>query len=187
MKGGYNSIMADIEIGAASIDEYEQISLIDLSFESDYVWKTQMLEGFDSFESSFQRIRLPKVIRVPFQAYSTSNLRNQILQREILAVRYEEKVIGYVRLEKDETVNRLIVKTGGVMPSYRCKGVGSALLDHISDIARDNRIRSLVCMVQAKNDPTIHFLLARGFQFCGYQEFFFRNMEIGLFFSKNIR
>ena len=25
MKGGYNSIMADIEIGAASIDEYEQI------------------------------------------------------------------------------------------------------------------------------------------------------------------
>ena len=179
--------MAEIEIGAATIEEYPQIAAMDLSFESDYVWKTQMLEGLDSFESSFQRIRLPKTIRVSFQAYSAANLESLIVHQEVLSVRYEEKVIGYVRLEKDETVNRLILKTGGVMPAYRNKGVGSALLDHIAEIARDNRIRSIVCMVQAKNDPTIHFLLARGFLFCGYQEFFFRNMEIGLFFSKNVR
>ena len=51
--------MADIEIGTATLDEMPQIAQMDLSFESDYVWKTQMLEGFDTFESSFQRIRLP--------------------------------------------------------------------------------------------------------------------------------
>lgn len=179
--------MAEIEIGAATLDEMPQIAQIDLSFESDHVWKTQMLEGLDSFESSFQRIQLPKTIRVSFQAYSSVNLEALIRQREILVVRYEEKVIGYVRLEQDETVNRLILKTGGVMPEYRNKGVGTVLLDRVCEIARHNRIRSLVCMVQAKNDPTIHFLMARGFVFCGYQEFFFRNMEIGLFFSKNIR
>ena len=179
--------MAEIEIGAATLDEMTQITQIDLSFESDYVWKTQMLEGLDSFESSFQRIRLPKTIRVSYQAYSAANMENLIRQRQILSVRYEENVIGYVRLEQDETVNRLVIKTGGVMPEYRNKGVGTVLLDQICDIARHNRIRSLVCMVQAKNDPTIRFLLARGFVFCGYQEFFFRNMEIGLFFSKNIR
>ena len=179
--------MAEIEIGAAAIEELPQIAQMDLSFESDYVWKTQTLEGFDSFESSFQRIRLPKTIRVSFQAYSTSNLETLIQRREILAVRYEEKVIGYARLEQDETVNRLVVKSGGIMPEYRNKGVGSVLLDRICEIAHYNRIRSLVCMVQAKNDPAIRFLMARGFVFCGYQEFFFRNMEIGLFFSKNIR
>ena len=179
--------MAEIEIGAAAMEELTQIAQMDLSFESDYVWKTQMLEGLDSFESSFQRIRLPKTIRVSFQAYSTANLETLIQRREILAVRYEEKVIGYARLEQDETVNRLVVKSGGIMPEYRNKGVGSALLDRICEIAHYNRIRSLVCMVQAKNDPAIHFLMARGFVFCGYQEFFFRNMEIGLFFSKNIR
>ena len=179
--------MADIEIGAATLDEMAQISQMDLSFESDHVWKTQMLEGMDSFESSFQRIQLPKPIKVSFQAYSPVNLETLIRQRMILSVRYEDKVIGYARLEQDETVNRLIVKTGGVMPEYRNKGVGTVLLERICEIARHNRIRSLVCMVQAKNDPTIHFLLARGFVFCGYQEFFFRNMEIGLFFSKNIR
>ena len=62
--------MAEIEIGAATLDEMTQIAQMDLSFESDYVWKTQMLEGLDSFESSFQRIRLPQTIRVSFQAYS---------------------------------------------------------------------------------------------------------------------
>ena len=179
--------MAEIEIGAATLDEFPQIAQMDLSFESDYVWKTQMLEGLGSFESSFQRIRLPKTIRVSFQAYSTANMENLIRQRQVLSVRYEDKVIGYIRLEQDETVNRLILKTGGVTPEYRNKGVGTVLLDRITEIARNNSIRSLICMVQAKNDPAIHFLMARGFIFCGYQEFFFRNMEIGLFFSKNIR
>ncbi len=179
--------MAEIEIGAATIEDYPQIAAIDLSFESDYVWKTQMLEGLDSFESSFQRIRLPKTIRVSFQAYSPANLETLIRQREILSVRYEDKIIGYARLEQDETVNRLILKTGGIVPEYRNKGVGSVLLDQILEIARHNKIRSVICMVQAKNDPAVHFLLSHGFVFSGYQEFFFRNMEIGLFFSKNVR
>ena len=179
--------MAEIEIGAATLDEFPQIAKMDLSFESDYVWKTQMLEGLGSIEASFQRIRLPKTIRVSFQAYSTANLEALIRQRQILSVRYEDQVIGYLRLEQDETVNRLVMKTGGVMPEYRNKGVGTVLLERVSEIARNNNIRNLVCMVQAKNDPAIHFLMARGFVFCGYQEFFFRNMEIGLFFSKNIR
>ena len=179
--------MAEIESGASTIEDYPQIAAIDLSFESDYVWKTQMLEGLDSFESSFQRIRLPKTIRVSFQAYTPANLEMLIRQREILAVRYEDKIIGYARLEQDETVNRLILKTGGIVPEYRNKGVGSVLLDRIIEIARHNNIRSVICMVQAKNDPAIHFLLSHGFVFSGYQEFFFRNMEIGLFFSKNVR
>ena len=73
------------------------------------------------------------------------------------------------------------------MPEYRNKGIGSVLMDRVIEIARHNNLRSIVCMVQAKNDPAIHFLLSRGFVFSGYQEFFFRNMEIGLFFSKNVR
>ena len=70
--------MAEIEIGAAELEEYPQIAAMDLSFESDYVWKTQTLEEYESFESSFQRIRLPKTIRVSFQAYSSANLETLI-------------------------------------------------------------------------------------------------------------
>ena len=179
--------MAEIEIGVATIEDYPQIAAMDLSFESNYVWQTQTLEEYERFESSFQRIKLPKTIRVSFQAYSQANLENLIRQREVLSLRYEEKVIGYLRLEQDETVNRLILKTGGIMPEYRNKGIGSVLMDRVIEIARHNNLRSIVCMVQAKNDPAIHFLLSRGFVFSGYQEFFFRNMEIGLFFSKNVR
>ena len=86
--------MAEIEIGAATLDEFPQIAKMDLSFESEYVWKTQMLEGLGSIEASFQRIRLPKTIRVSFQAYSTANMEMLIRQHQILSVRYEAKVIG---------------------------------------------------------------------------------------------
>ena len=179
--------MAEIKIGASTNEEYPQIAAMDLSFDSNYVWKTQTLEGLDSFEASFQRIRLPKTIHVSFQAYIPTILETLVRQREILSVRYEEKVVGYLRLEQDETVNRLILKTGGIMPEYRNKGIGTVLMDRVTEIASHNRLRSIVCMVQAKNDPAIRFLLGKGFVFSGYQEFFFRNMDIGLFFSKNVR
>lgn len=167
--------------------EYPLIAKIDLSFESDYVWKSQVIDDIDSYSISFQKIKLPKTIKVPFQAYNEKALENMVKRKEILAIRYDSALIGYMRLERDESVNRLILKTGGLTPEYRHKGVGSALLERMQDIARQNRIEYLVAMVQAKNDPAIRFLMSRGFQFCGYQEFYFPNMEIGLFFSKNIR
>ncbi len=179
--------MAEIEIGAAKVEEYPLISQIDLSFESDYVWKTQMIEDLDSYETSLQRIRLPKTIKVSFQAYCPTTLEAMIRRKEILAVRCEDVVVGYLRLEQDEAVNRLVLKTAGIDPAYRRKGIGSVLLDRVEEIALHNGIHNLVAMVQAKNDPAIRFLTGHGFVFCGYQEFYFRNMEIGLFFSKHIR
>ena len=129
--------MAEIEIGASTLDEFPQIAKMDLSFESEYVWKTQMLEGLGSIEASFQRIRLPKTIRVSFQAYSTANMEMLIRQHQILSVRYEDKVIGYLRLEQDETVNRLVMKTGGVTPEYRNKGVGLVMVRDVTSILKE--------------------------------------------------
>lgn len=179
--------MADVKIGIASVGEVDEISRIDLSFESNFVWTTQLLEDVDAYTAEFRKNRIPKTITIPFQAYPGDSLEMMVMRQEILSVRYEEQVIGYLRLEYDELVNRILLKTGGIMPEYRNKGVGASLLNYVADLAKQNGIYSVVAMVQAKNDPAIRFLLNRGFLFCGYQEFYYPNMEIGLSFSRKLR
>lgn len=179
--------MPEIELRIANMSDCPLITKIDLDFDSDFVWKSQIIDDLDSYSIIFQTIKLPKTIHVPFQASNETALENMVKRKEVLIARYENQAVGFVRLEQDETNNRILMKTGGVKPEYRRKGIGSAILTSVQEIALNNGVSRLVCTVQAKNDPAIRFIMAKGFQFCGYQEFFFPNLEIALFFSKNIR
>jgi len=41
-------------------------------------------------------------------------------------------------------------------------------------------------VVQSKNYPAIQFLTRHGFRFCGYNEQFYRNRDIGLYFVRGL-
>ncbi len=179
--------MPEIEIQLANMVDYPLIRKIDLGFESNYVWKSQIDDDLDAYTIVLQKIKLPKTIHVPFQAGDETALENMVKRNEVFVARYEKQVIGFVHLDRDLVNNRIEIKTGGVKPEYRRKGIGTAILNGIQEMARQNEIARIVMTVQAKNDPAIRFLMSKGYQFCGYQEFFFPNLEIALFFSKNIR
>lgn len=179
--------MAGIEIGLALTEDLPLLEKIDLGFESNFVWKNQTSEDLNRYSISFEKEKLPKNIRVDFQAYLHEGMEGMIRRHEILAVRYNDKIIGYFRIEFEKNINGIILQSGGLTPEYRCKGIGTAVLRQIETIALNNHVHAIVCILQAKNDPSIRFLLRHGFSFCGYREFYFPNMEIGMFFSKNIR
>ncbi len=79
------------------------------------------------------------------------------------------RLLVFPESKTDETENQFIIKTGGVKPEYRKKGIGTAILTGVQEMAQQNHISRLVFTLQAKNDPAIHFLMNRGFKFCGYQ------------------
>lgn len=179
--------MAEIELRIANMSDCPLLTKIDLDFDSEFVWTSQIMEELDSYSINLQKIKLPKIIHVAFQANNSTALENMVKRKEVLIARYENQIVGFSRIETDETGNQFIIKTGGVKPDYRKKGIGTAILTGVQEMAQQNRVSRLVFTLQAKNDPAIHFLMGRGFQFCGYQEFYFSNYEIALFFSKNIR
>lgn len=179
--------MAEIEVRMANPDDLPLLKEIRLNFDSDYVWKSQMLEDLDSYSISLQYIKLPKTIHVSFQEPDDARMEQMIMRREVLVAEYDGKVVGYLRLEQDENPNRLMLKTGGIHEDYRRRGIMKALLNVVQETAMRNHLTQLVVTVQAKNDPAIRLLTSQGFQFCGYQEFFFVNLEIALFYFKNIR
>ncbi len=179
--------MPEIELRVADMSDCPLIKKIDLDFESNYVWKSQIVDDLDSYSIVFQKIKLPKTISVPFQAGDAFAVEMMVKRQEVFVTRYENQMIGFVHLERDIINNRILIKIGGVKPEYRRKGIGTAMLSGIQSLAQQNAIGRVVFTVQAKNDPAIRFLMSKGYQFCGYQEFYFPNLEIALFFSKNIR
>ncbi len=178
--------MNPIEFSLATMADYPLLKRINLDFDSNYVWQSQMNDDVNEYSITLKNVKLPKTIHVPFQANDENNLEMTIKLNEIILIRTDRQEIGFIRIEQDELAHRIILRNGGLKPEYRRQGIGTIMLGQIEEIARQNNITQILCIIQAKNDSAIRFLTAKGFRLSGFEEFYFPNMEIALFFSKNI-
>jgi ribosomal protein S18 acetylase RimI-like enzyme len=69
---------------------------------------------------------------------------------------------------------------------YRRKGVGALLLKSAGRWAVEYQLHTLMLEVQTKNYPAISLAQKLGYQFCGYNERFYANGDITLYFSQSV-
>ena len=69
---------------------------------------------------------------------------------------------------------------------YRRQGVASALLRAARHWALDNELSKLTLETQTKNYPAIRFAQKHRFTFCGYNDRYYSNGDIAVFFSLNL-
>ena len=74
-----------------------------------------------------------------------------------------------------------------VSPMARRKGIASALILAAEDWAKKKNIRRMILEMQSKNTPAIRMALKLGFEFCGYNDHYYSNQDIALFFAQFIR
>ena len=73
-----------------------------------------------------------------------------------------------------------------VSRSFRRQGVGSALLQAAQYWALDNDLGKLMFETQTKNHPAICFAQKHRFAFCGYNDRYYSNGDIAVFFSLSL-
>jgi GNAT superfamily N-acetyltransferase len=74
-----------------------------------------------------------------------------------------------------------------VIRRLRRQGIGSALLLSAQDWARGRGCFRLVLEMQPKNYPAICLAQKLGFDLCGYNDRYYTNHDIALFFAKSVR
>jgi len=94
------------------------------------------------------------------------------------------QIIGYVDVGPEPDLQMAWLWHLVVDRSRRCQGIGSALLNAALAWSTHNDLARLVAPVQALNDAGIHFLQRRGFALCGYNDRFYRNGNVALFFAR---
>jgi ribosomal protein S18 acetylase RimI-like enzyme len=70
---------------------------------------------------------------------------------------------------------------------YRRRGIGRALMRHARQWAREQGLRLLQVEATTKNYPALCFYQKLGFQFCGFNDHYYLNQDIALFFVQLLR
>lgn len=159
---------------------------LDGSYDTDHVWQVIQQQDVDQVVTRFQTVRLPRTMRVQYPGWSEALLAHQQRGDLILVAAESADVRGYIDQETQPDqgiawIHHLVVAQG-----QRRQGVGTALLGRALQHARQVGLGHVMTVVQSKNYPGIQFLGRHGFKFCGYNERFYRNRDIGLYFVRGL-
>src|SRR5690606_8636257 len=94
-----------------------------------------------------------------------------------------ERVLGYVDVhiqawQKAGWVQNFVVDAG-----YRRRGIGTALFEAAVEWGRGEGLQRLIFECPTKNGGAIEFFHARGAEFCGFNDRYYTNHDIALFFD----
>ena len=92
---------------------------------------------------------------------------------------------GLRHLQMDSRTNG--VDSGpGRWPALSRRKIASALLEQTIRWARLHDLNHLTLEMQTKNHPAICFARKHGFSFCGFNDHYYMNRDIALFFGKSL-
>ena len=166
---------------------------LDHAYSTQHVWQLAVQEESGGRTLRFQRVRLPR----PLEVENTPNyiqLLQSIHAPQQLLVAEERvggaaRVLGYLTLIHEQALALTRVTQLVVTRTRRGAGIGNGLLVAAATSTRaDTGGRSpnhrMRIETQSTNYPAIRFCQRCGFAFCGYDEQFYANGEIAVFFSR---
>ena len=180
--------MPEIEIRPVVAADVPALAALEHHYSSEYVWQMEVQHYAEGQTLvSFRQVRLPRPAKVEYPR-SVHALKEDWQSRSgLLAAVYNGGVIGYISLMLDIAPLTAWVTDLAVNRRQRRQGVGSALVLAGLSWAVQQDCHRLVLEMQPKNYPAICLARKLGFDFCGYQDRYYSNQDIALFFSKTVR
>jgi ribosomal protein S18 acetylase RimI-like enzyme len=98
----------------------------------------------------------------------------------------ESSIVGYLTMAAHDWHKTGWIADLVVAPEYRRRGIATRLLRVGAEWAYQAGLGRLMIETQTKNYPAIRFLERQRFSFCGYNDRYYANQDIALFFSLDI-
>lgn len=178
--------MPEIEIRPAIAADIPQLIALEHNYTSDYVWQIDIETENDQVRVFFREIRLPRSVRVEYPRKPQILADDWHQRAGLLVAIYEGEPVGYVSLNKKITPSTTWIDDLVVKRRLRRQGIGTTLVMAAKNWAGAHACRRIVLEMQSKNHPAIRLAKKLGFDFCGYDEWYFSNHDIALFFTKVI-
>jgi GNAT superfamily N-acetyltransferase len=177
----------NIEIQSTSQPDLPILAAIDHAYQTAYVW--QMDRTFESgqYGVNFHEIRLPRAVQVdyprPLDYLKPVNMKQGLL----LAAYLGGRPIAYIRLKEHLAPRTIWVTDMAVCEDLRRQGVGSALVLAAQDWTNEQGHKQVILEMQSKNFAAICLAQKLGYELCGYNDHYYANQDIALFFARNLR
>ncbi len=173
-------------IRPATEDDYPGLLDLDHNFSTEYVWQMELGQGSPRMGAQFRETRLPRPMPVSYPR-SRDRLQTEWKQRAALLLgESDSKIVGYASLSAGLAPGAIWLTDLVVDVPYRRKGVGSRLISAAQTWAREHGHDRLVLEMQSKNYPAIKLAQKLAFEFSGYNDRYYENQDIALFFAKRL-
>jgi ribosomal protein S18 acetylase RimI-like enzyme len=171
----------------AQVRDLDACIALDESYETEYVWQMDNARSNGSIQCGFRTTRLPRAMRVSVHSFQDS-LAEHFEQGECLLVAEEPpRIAGYVDATHEPGQRIAWIHALVVAADLRKQKIGTQLLRATMEWARDKKLRAVMAAISTKNYPASAFLQKHGFTFCGFNDQYYHNRDIALFFACNLR
>jgi GNAT superfamily N-acetyltransferase len=177
---------------------------LDADLQTDHVWQMEEREENGGLLVRFQTVRLPRVMRVSYP-----RLRDDLLscwengsvvlvatdkrtvdpdqdQTTVIPDAEPASIYAYCQLDACAWQQAGWISHMIVDRRYRRQGIGTAMVRASVLWGKKRGLRRLMVALQTKNYPGICFCEKHGFVFSGFNDHYYTNGDIALFFTLRI-
>jgi GNAT superfamily N-acetyltransferase len=138
---------------------------------------------------TFKTERLPRTMEVIYPV-DEKRLKLSLPQDHCFLVavgKDSTDILGYLTMWRDDAHQLVRIRDLVIGRSHRQQGLGTKLLNVARNWARIRQLRQVLIETQTKNHPAIMFCQNAEFEFCGFNDQYFRNQDIAVFFGQTLR
>ncbi len=179
--------MPEVEIRPVVAADIPELMKIDLSSQSEYVWQMDRAIADNEVTISFREIRLPRSIRIEYPHAIDWTGGKVGGQNGMLIAVLNGAPVGYINLDDGQVPRTGWVKDLVIQPQVRRQGIAIALILAGQEWAIRRGLRRMILEMHSKNHPAIRLALKLGFEFSGYNDQYYANQDIALFFARMLR
>jgi ribosomal protein S18 acetylase RimI-like enzyme len=175
-----------IEIRPAVATDLPRMMGLDHACTSDYVWQLDLRKETGQVSATLREVRLPRPVSVAYPRDPFA-LADEWQFKDAVLVAVDASVMGYVCVVEQSAATVAWVTDLVVAPDQRRRGIGTALLKAAQDWAVERGSAMLFFESQAKNQPAIRMAHKSGLEFCGYNDHYYANQDVALFFGRTLK
>jgi GNAT superfamily N-acetyltransferase len=180
--------MPEIQIRPAMAADIPALAALDHDYVSDHVWQMDIDQPEEGQVAiSFRAVQLPRSVHVTYPRDPAALVKEWKERSGVLAAVFQTELVGYISLVQNMAPATSWVTDLVVMRRMRRQGIGSALVLAAREWARQQGSYRLVLEMQPKNYPAICLAAKLCFDLCGYNDRYYTNHDIALFFGKSVR
>ncbi|GAB4480272.1 MAG: hypothetical protein Kow0088_21780 [Anaerolineales bacterium] len=180
--------MPQIQIRPSLVSDLEGVLSLERDYTTQYVHQIDIeSEEDEKLTVHLRRVRLPRPIRVGYPRNRQQLLDEWQRCDGILVAEMQDELVGFIALSLQKNPYTVWVSDLIVRRAMRRQGIGRALILAAEDWAVAKEQRRMVLEMQSRNDPAVQMARQFGFDFCGFQEAYYPNADVGLFFARSLR
>jgi len=179
--------MAEVLVRQAVSPDIELLAKFDHSIKTDCVW--QMSQNLESGKiiTTFTENHLPREMRLPYPKSPDSLLERWKDYSSVLVACIGNIPVGYITFSTVFSPDMIWIKDLVVDDLWRRRGIGTSLIKATNDWGSARHYIKMTLEMSSKNYPAISLVKKFGFEYSGFNDNYFNNNDIALFFSRYIK